>query len=68
MRIPVIGEKLTCSNGFVYLVDDIDVVEPDYWLVDIVAADTFDQMDSVSEQYDPDEFIEFCDANGIVYV
>ena len=67
MRIPVVGEKLTCLNGFVYLVEDVDLVEHDYWLVTVVAADGFDEMDSVTEQYDPDEFVGFCDTHGIVY-
>lgn len=67
MRIPVQNEKLTSADGVVYLVEKVDVVDKSFWLVDIVEAAVADEMDAFSEQYNPEEFVFFCQDNGILY-
>lgn len=68
MRIPTVGEKLHCRDGSVYLVEDVDIVDSDYWLCFVVLAAHADEMDAVGEELDPEEFVVFCQEHGISYV
>ncbi len=67
MRIPIVGETYTNRDGLVYLVEKVEIVDPDYWLVTMVVAADFHDMQAMREQYDPDEFIAYCQDEGIVY-
>lgn len=67
MRIPVEGELLTASDGRVYLVEEVDIVDPDYWLATMVIAADLHDMQALREEKDPDEFVSFCNDEGIVY-
>lgn len=68
MRIPTVGEKLHALYGTVYLVENVDIVDDEYWLVSVVLSAHADEMDAVGEELDPEEFVVFCQEHGISYV
>lgn len=67
MRVPTVGEKLTARDGRVYLVESVDVVEPDYWLAFLVLSGDAHDMQALRLEKDPAEFVSFCQDEGIVY-
>lgn len=74
MRIPVKGDRLTGSDGQIFIVVGVTNAEdlgsdfsdmPEFFLVDISTEAEAPLANDGEWQLDPDEFQLFCQENGI---
>lgn len=77
LRKPVTGEKLIAADGTIYLVESVNAADaedadepgfdPNFYLVDVCHAEDAGNMEAVGVgEFDPLEFEQFCQDQGIV--